>query len=379
MTKADNIVTWILGDTLQFSDAESLLCALMQKFDSEGCVRVSRASLDVHTVHPEVFVKNIIWKKDSGVNSKLLVHKQVGSKEYKGSPVADIYAGHDKIRLQLNTGKYRYPLLEKDLEKQGFTDYIVFSMDYTRAGRSYVSYCSQEKGGFTDEEIELLNDICIPLSRRLEIEFCHFSTHSLLEIYLGKSASLQVINGNFRRGSGEKIEAVIWLCDLRNYTKMTMSYEGDKLITNLNSFFELVADTIAKYGGEIIKFIGDSMLVIFNQEDKRLACQQSMNASLTILKHLKKVPDFKKNYIAIAIHYGSVIFGNVGGLDRLDFTIVGREVNYTSRLEAICKRLNISIILSSKFVQNSLLKNVRCLGEYDLAGFPQQEILYTIA
>ena len=82
--------------------------------------------------------------------------------------------------------------------------------------------------------------------------------------------------------------------------------------------------------------------------------------------------------VGIAIHVGSVVFGNVGSFGRLDFTIIGKEVNYTSRLEPWCKTLGVPLIMSDKFVKTANLDNARCLGEFTLKGFPGVAPLYTI-
>ncbi|MDE3270119.1 MAG: adenylate/guanylate cyclase domain-containing protein [Pseudomonadota bacterium] len=374
MSENANINDWLLAGSLELDSAEKIVLNLTDILCQQ--VQINRLSFDIHTAHSEIYVKNIIWKRDKGVESEFIEHQRVTSPIYKNSPIAAIYGGSPTIRLPLlNASEYQYPDLQKELCRQGNTDYIIFPMDYTRGGRSYVSYTTDQEGGFSTTDIKVLESMCAPLSRRLEIEFCHYSTRSLLDTYLGKSAAAQVTSGNFKRvGSGELINAVIWQCDLRGFTDMSMNSEAEELIIELDKFFESIADSISKYEGDIIKFIGDSIIVIFTNEEAEVACRNALQASNEILA---KFTDGSRQ-IAIVIHYGSVIFGNVGSRDRMDFTIIGKDVNFTSRLEGVCKQLNLNMVLSENFIQVSRDKNFAPLGKYNLKGFPNPEALYTL-
>ena len=372
--KVDSIINWLLVETLHLDKAEDIICELAKRL--EPLVKVNRISLDIHTVHPEVFVQNLIWKRDSGIESTLLSHDQIQSQLFMESPVAKIYNGSETIRMKTHGKKSEFPLA-KELASQGCTDYIIFPMQYTRGGRSYISYTTDHPKGFSDKEIKIMEQIRPALSRRLEIEFCHFSTRSLLQIYLGELAASRVLRGNFKRGHGETIETAIWLCDLRNYTGMAMSCGEHKVAAALDLFFELAADTITQYEGDILKFMGDSMLVIFDDKDKKNSCQKALNASLVMLDKLHKQAE-NNTEVGIAIHVGSVVFGNVGGSGRLDFTVVGKEVNYASRLEPWCKTLGVPLIMSDTFVKTAVLNNACCLGEFTLKGFPGLAPLYTV-
>ena len=372
--KIGSIIDWLLEETLHLDKAEDIVCELAKLL--EPLVKVSRISLDIHTVHPEVFVRNLIWKQDNGIEATMLSHDQIKSQLFMQSPVAKIYNGSDTIRMKTNSKSSEFPLA-KELAAQGCTDYIIFPMRYTRGGRSYISYTTNQPNGFSDAEIKIMEQIRPALALRLEIEFCHFSTRSLLQIYLGELAASRVLRGKFKRGHGETIETAIWLCDLRNYTGMAMSCSEHKVAAALDLFFELAADTIKQYEGDILKFMGDSMLVIFDDKDKKKSCQKALNASLVMLDKLHKETETNTK-IAIAIHVGSVMFGNVGGSGRLDFTIVGKEVNYVSRLEPWCKTLDVPLIMSDTFVKTAKLNNARYLGKFTLKGFPGLASLYTV-
>ena len=375
MNKVDDISAWILGGSLEIDSAEKIVLELTKLLCKQ--VHINRLSFDIHTAHSEIYVKNVIWKRGKGVQSEFIEHQRVTSPVYKNSPIADIYSGSPAIRLPLiNANEGKYSLLQKQLKAQGNTDYIIFPMNYTRGGKSYISYTTDQEDGFSDADIQVLEKVCVPLSRRLEIEFCHFSTHSLLNTYLGKSAAQQVVSGNFRRtGSGKQIDAVIWQCDLRDFTSLSLKSTADNLIDELDQFFESIADSLSKYEGDIIKFIGDSIIAIFTNEDTQTACDNALKASKEILE---KFSSNSSKKITIVVHYGKVIFGNVGSHDRMDFTIIGKEVNFTSRLEGVCKKLDLTMVLSDSFVRVSHQDLFKPIGKHNLKGFPQPEVLHTL-
>ena len=152
----EGIINWLLVETLHLDKAEDIICELAQRL--EPMVKVNRISLDIHTVHPEVFVQNLIWKRDSGIQSTLLSHKQIKSQLFIHSPVVKIYNGSDTIRMKINSKSTKFPLA-KELAAQGCTDYIIFPMQHTRGGRSYISYTTDQPNGFSDAEIEVLEQI----------------------------------------------------------------------------------------------------------------------------------------------------------------------------------------------------------------------------
>ena len=88
-----------------------------------------------------------------------------------------------------------------------------------------------------------------------------------LSIYLGGDAGQRVLGGLVQRGDSRTIAAAIWYCDLRDFTAMSNELPRDEVIAVLNDYFDTMAQPVHKYGGEILKFIGDAMLAIFPMRD----------------------------------------------------------------------------------------------------------------
>src|SRR6266511_1560438 len=89
------------------------------------------------------------------------------------------------------------------------------------------------------------------------------SAESLLPTYLGKRTSERVLNGQVKRGTGEKIHAVIWLCDLRDSTLLSETMPIEDFLALLNDFFDCTAGAVLDHNGEILSYIGDAVFAIF--------------------------------------------------------------------------------------------------------------------
>ena len=76
-----------------------------------------------------------------------------------------------------------------------------------------------------------------------------------------------------------------------------------------------------------------------------------------------------------ALHHGAVAYGNIGFGDRLDFTVIGREVNVTSRIEKLCRELDMQLIMSGEFV-NLLQQPMYEIGHFALRGIPENQPLF---
>ena len=80
--------------------------------------------------------------------------------------------------------------------------------------------------------------------------------------------------------------------------------------------------------------------------------------------------------MVIALHYGTVIYGNVGAADRLDFTVIGPAVNLVSPIEAIAKSLDLPLVVSDNFA-HAYGRPLKSLGRHQLRGLELPHELFT--
>ena len=85
--------------------------------------------------------------------------------------------------------------------------------------------------------------------------------------------------------------------------------------------------------------------------------------------------------MGIGLHEGRVFFGNVGGENRLDFTVIGRAVNERSRVEALCKELKRPLLFTEPFYRSltpSQRSEVELMGRYKLRGLEKDMPIYAV-
>lgn len=207
-----------------------------------------------------------------------------------------------------------------------------------------------------------------------EIRLKNRLARTLLETYVGPHASEQILAGATTRGSGVTVGAAIMICDLRDFTKLSDIWPRDDVIGLLNGYFDAMSEPIEKFGGEILKFMGDGLLAIFPLSNPE-ACLNLMRAiaeAQTAMVELN-VKNVASGHDAlgygIGVHVGDVMYGNIGSKRRLDFTVIGPAVNVASRLESLTKEIKRPVLLSRAFVEmagcSGALEN---LGSYPLRG-----------
>jgi len=139
---------------------------------------------------------------------------------------------------------------------------------------------TKRRGGFDDEDLALFEAAIPALAFNLEVQALRRTARTLLDTYVGPQSGGRVLEGQIRRGTGETIRAVIWLCDLRGFTDLSERLSRDTLIDLLNCYIGPMCDAVAADGGEVLKFIGDAMLAIFPIEaDPAPICRTALTAA----------------------------------------------------------------------------------------------------
>ena len=88
---------------------------------------------------------------------------------------------------------------------------------------------------------------------------------NVADTYLGPIAGRRVLEGEIKRGDGEAIEAVVFMADRRNFTQLADRLSGPEVTAILNVYFDLVSAAVLNHGGDVLKFMGDGILAVFDQ------------------------------------------------------------------------------------------------------------------
>ncbi len=220
------------------------------------------------------------------------------------------------------------------------------------------------------------------------------SAEDLLKTYLGERTGERVLAGQTKRGEGEKIHAVIWLCDLRDSTRLSQSIAVEDFFRSLNEFFDCTAGAVLEHGGEILSYIGDAVFAIFpiggTERPLREACFPEEGACAAALaaavdartrvdalnQRRKRRGESRLNF-GLAIHVGDVMYGNLGVAQRMQFTVIGAAANEAARLADMCKGLGRWVLVSSAFPR-CFPNQMVSLGHHVMRGVDSPQEIFTL-
>ncbi len=209
------------------------------------------------------------------------------------------------------------------------------------------------------------------------------SPEVLLATYLGRDAARRVLSGETSRGQGRLVRAGVFYADLKGFTALTDRFPAERVIGNLNDYFDVVATSVLKHKGEVLKFIGDGVLAAFNIDGNSpaRACCQALHAALAALDGLTTANEEREVPLeaGVALHYGDVVYGNIGSETRLDFTVIGAAVNEATRIEALCRTLDRPLLISADFAKVCTCHPLVSLGRHRLRGVAAAQEIFTVA
>jgi class 3 adenylate cyclase len=215
---------------------------------------------------------------------------------------------------------------------------------------------------------------------RLEDAFSHYVSPDIVQDIIHNPDTMHL--------GGEKRFLTCVFTDLEGFTSLSDSMDPILLVRVLNMYLTEMSQVIISLGGVIDKFEGDAIMAFFGAphelKDHAVRCclsalrmkqmEQVLNEQLQKEKLIQK-PLFTR----IGINSGDMVVGNVGSLQRLDYTVIGSNVNIASRLENANKNFNTSILISGETYE--LVKDYfdcRCFGSIMLRGVSQPVKVYQL-
>ena len=247
------------------------------------------------------------------------------------------------------------------------------------------SFATARPEGFRDDDLVLLKAVLPVASLAMMTHAGHTIASGLLEAYLGGDAGRRVHAGAVERGSVECIRAVFWYADIRGFTAIADATPGLIVIELLNEVFETLTASLRQRGGQVLKFLGDGMLATFPLVDatRDQICRRALDAATEAMHAVDRLNAARREAgkpiaaVDLALHLGEVLYGNVGAIDRLDFTVIGPAVNEVARIEALCEPLGRKVLVSAELaaaVGNSC--RLEPLGHHTLRGVRDASEIY---
>jgi adenylate cyclase len=182
------------------------------------------------------------------------------------------------------------------------------------------------------------------------------------------------------------ISAAFWYSDLRGFTALSETLPTEQLLKLLNDYFEYCAAAAASRGGEILQFIGDAILIVFEitePQRSRQVCAAALDAAIDAFDSIAVVNNRRRRAhqpvieFGLGLHLGTVTHANVGAPDRLAFNVIGPAVNMTARIQSLTKELQIPLLMSSDFVQQ-LDRPVVSVGYHAMRGIGHSQELFQL-
>jgi adenylate cyclase len=381
----DRVAQWLLQPSTGRLEAVQFVSELARCLNAEG-IAVCRVSAWLPTLHPELWGNQLLWNSAEGCRVVRRGHDVAATADYLGTPGEVIHRDRvDSLRVRLDQPHDQIPYeILRDLAKAGGTDYLMLSLDPGTDRPPWIAFTTDRKGGFEPQSIARLSALGPLLSLHFRLAAANFATRSLLQVYLGANAARRVLDGEFHRGGGSLLRAALWFCDMRGFTTLSDSLPPRDVVRVLDQYFELVATPIEQHGGEILKFIGDAALAVFPIEgdEPGPACRRALAAAEGALDAVQgwteAEPGRPKLAIGVGLHVGQVMYGNIGGRERLDFTVIGGSVNELCRVESLCKSVGSPLLMTSDFAAALQRDDLVVLGRHVLRGVAEPQEILTV-
>ncbi len=393
----DEIADWLMAQALGDGDIEALAEGCNNRLHAAG-IPLFRAHLSYRTLHPLFAAIALTWYRGEGLGTEGLRHADAEiSEAWQQSPHRHMIKTDMPILRRQLTGNHAlldFPVLEEFRDKGG-TDYLAFAIPFSKpvedgSPREGVigSWLTDHPAGFSDSQVRSLVRIQQRLAVAVKVASKDQIARNILNAYLGPDAGGKVLEGQIQRGAYENIHAVIWYSDMRNSTAMAESLTPEQFFTAVNRYFDCTAGAILTHGGEVLRFIGDAVLGIFPIRDGQAtvedACTQALAAAEDAQRRLEEInreyaiKDIEPLAFGTGLHVGSVLYGNIGVPERLEFSVIGTAANEVARIEDLTKPLGQPLLVSAEFVSHSQ-GNWKSLGRHELRGVAECLEVFTPA
>jgi len=382
----DPLARWFVTEAYRIADTGQLIAAAGEQLVAAG-IPLYRLAYFQLTLHPEFAGKAYTWRRGHGVEVSEATHGLMERSEYLDNPLPPVFEQRRTVRVRLEAVEPQAPIL-KQLKQDGATDYVALPLLFTTGHVDALSVVSDRPGGFSAVDLDRMFQLQFAFTRIVETHSLRDTATNLLDAYVGRAAGQRILAGEVKRGDGQTIEAVLWYCDLRGFTRASDRLPRDAIIGLLNDYFSIMGGAVTNAGGEILKFMGDGMLAmlpIASPAERSATAARATEAAvaafrmIAALNLMRTTVDEPAVRFGLALHVGEVMFGNIGASARLDFTVIGPAVNHAARLEKLCGQLDRPIVVSQALAALLPEREVVLLGHHLLKDIDQPQPVYSLS
>lgn len=214
--------------------------------------------------------------------------------------------------------------------------------------------------------------------RWIKKTFSQYLSARVMENILANPAALHL--------GGRREMMTVLFSDIRNFTTISEALSPEEVVDLLNEYLSVMVDVVFRHDGTLDKFIGDAVMVFWgapapdnNHARKAVLCALDMMDELQKLQERWKAEGRPLVDIGIGINTGDMVVGNMGSREKMEYTVIGDNVNLASRLEGLNKEYKTHIIISSStFVQVRNVVETRPLGSVKVKGKEQAHAIFEV-
>ena len=366
---------WLVTVAARMEDPNEVLIGFIQRLIELG-LPLDRVASAIETLHSEYAGIGRFWTREEGAVVRYLPHGTRREAVYQQSPFAHVSRTGEWLMLDLAETPDDLFAIVPELKEAGLRHYLTIPIRFTNGAENGISFATRSPEGFGERGLIILRLVMPSFALVTELRATSNRLDQVLRIYVGDDPHRAILSGAIQRGQVTRIRSAILFADMRDYTRISSTLSPESAVELLNTYFDCLVPPIEDEGGEVLKYLGDGLLAIVRDQgdDTGGAPQSALTAATNALRRVQTANDEGRFpapiQVGIALHHGDAAYGNVGSGQRLDFTVIGRDVNLASRIANLNKRLGEPLLMSKPFVEH-LWGNPKALGSHKVDGFEE--------
>ena len=236
-----------------------------------------------------------------------------------------------------------------------------------------------ELGGAFDSMAEELSDYAARLVEETEVRanLARYVSPELVEGIVRKEIDLEL--------GGQRRDVTVLFADVVAFTPLAEQHPPERIVGVLNELFTFLTEIVFAHGGVVDKFIGDCVMAVFGLpepgEEDAVSALRAAEEMLDWLEagNARWTRELGTELqLAIGVHTGPVVAGNIGSERRMEYTVIGDTVNVAARLEKIARPGQV--LVSRATMEHGLREfDFEALGDHDLPGRTEPVSLFVLA